>query len=100
MLHHYRAQTLPLGRPTRIAPPPSPETISLMAQGDVSGGVPHPYHQAGQQLMGFVSRPPVSGEIQCGDLVWGEGLHSSSMVEVGQAQKLAGSYHLVNVGCR
>ena len=63
MLHHYRAQTLPLGRPTRIAAPPSPETLGLLAQGDMSGGVPHPYHQAGQQLMGFVSRPPVSGGI-------------------------------------
>ena len=57
MLHHYRAQTMPLGRPVRPAPPPPHEALSIAAQSDLSGGqVPHPYHQAGQELSGLFGK--------------------------------------------
>ena len=62
MLHHYRAQTMPLGRPLRPATAPSPEALGFVTQGDLSGGqVPHPYHQAGQQLVGLFGRKQVRG---------------------------------------
>ena len=61
MLHHYRAQTMPLGRPLRpAAAPPAHESFNLAGQTDLSGGqVPHPYHQAGQQLVGLFGRKQV-----------------------------------------
>jgi len=61
MLHHCRAQTMPLGRPMRPVPSPSPEGVNLMAHPivDLSGGVPYQYHQAGQQLAALVGKKPV-----------------------------------------
>ncbi len=68
MLHKYKSQTMPLARPTRPNPAPPPDVISLVHQTDLAGGVAHPYHQAGQQLMGLVTPGAQQGGVKAGTL--------------------------------
>ncbi|GAX76604.1 hypothetical protein CEUSTIGMA_g4050.t1 [Chlamydomonas eustigma] len=65
MLHKLKAQTMPLGRPTRPADlQPASDVMGLQGTPTdyASGGdVPHMYHQAGQQLLGLVSNNQQGG---------------------------------------